>query len=779
MFMADTGTGVCGVGQSPGSGPGSGLCNPRKFSEKIALLTQRQAEDTAAFQEVMMDITSTRIQVQRARQSRSTGPFYGGSLPNVNQIGRSTSDVQGQLSGSSDNGCPSRFLHSMAERTQGDGRLSFPVRPNRRHNDNSPYRSLHLSPPPEPSWRRNWSGSSPMDRSHLMPPSSTHLNRTNSDSALHTSVRNTHTGETLSPNQHVLTSRNRHSVFPYPVPPIEENVFEGKPLRKPNKISTGIKLHKVPDTKSLSLPDQQYGDLLNVPSVLNGSGSLPDLSSLYLPSPQPAGVDYDKLSHSSCLITASSTGQLSGTFSHLGANEEEFPLPGLSVSLQGSFSNPLLQSSHSNPNIQSSLSSHSLSSSLSSASLNLSLSNPSLKSSPSNQSLQSFLSNSSLSGQSLQSATSHCSYSSGFGGSRSCSSSSLSCSPRPSSQAQVPLSRRRNPLSPLVLPTGGESRWLQSKQFSPVGSPTLSSITQGVLLNTNQLPKESRPPAYPQRQPPPECPPATLRALNGGPSQRQAPLTERFQQSRQEHKETAQQQNTVWQRQDVCDLQQPYQERRWRPHSSHLPCGNLDWNGQNTLSPQMVPTMPISRKHQAQARGRSSAHQKVHGQKDQIQMTEISSQMSSFMDNDTGLCNESSVLDHLQHESYIGLHLTPSQTQALSQQLGQLSKEPLVGDSGSQALLGKDGEINRNWAPGMSLYSPNQSTDDCHNVLVTGQTAYEDFSSVLPMLGFDMDTFSLDNPLQIDPLDLEELNMLADGEMIDNTVKGHCSNLLR
>uniref|UniRef100_A0A4W4G579 Transducer of regulated CREB activity N-terminal domain-containing protein n=1 Tax=Electrophorus electricus TaxID=8005 RepID=A0A4W4G579_ELEEL len=44
----------------PSVGPGSGASNPRKFSEKIALHTQRQAEETAAFQEVMMDITSTR-----------------------------------------------------------------------------------------------------------------------------------------------------------------------------------------------------------------------------------------------------------------------------------------------------------------------------------------------------------------------------------------------------------------------------------------------------------------------------------------------------------------------------------------------------------------------------------------------------------------------------------------------------------------------------------------------------------------------------------------------
>lgn len=57
--MSAVGTGACGPGA--GNAPGSGVANPRKFSEKIALHTQRQAEETAAFQEVMMDITSTRV----------------------------------------------------------------------------------------------------------------------------------------------------------------------------------------------------------------------------------------------------------------------------------------------------------------------------------------------------------------------------------------------------------------------------------------------------------------------------------------------------------------------------------------------------------------------------------------------------------------------------------------------------------------------------------------------------------------------------------------------
>lgn len=67
--MSATGSGGCGPG--PASGAGSGASNPRKFSEKIALHTQRQAEETAAFQEVMMDITSTRVSERRRQEEES------------------------------------------------------------------------------------------------------------------------------------------------------------------------------------------------------------------------------------------------------------------------------------------------------------------------------------------------------------------------------------------------------------------------------------------------------------------------------------------------------------------------------------------------------------------------------------------------------------------------------------------------------------------------------------------------------------------------------------
>ncbi|KAM9368393.1 LOW QUALITY PROTEIN: DENN domain-containing protein 4B [Phaethornis superciliosus] len=61
--MAAAGGAGAGPGPGSGSSTGTGASNPRKFSEKIALQKQRQAEETAAFEEVMMEICSTRSSV--------------------------------------------------------------------------------------------------------------------------------------------------------------------------------------------------------------------------------------------------------------------------------------------------------------------------------------------------------------------------------------------------------------------------------------------------------------------------------------------------------------------------------------------------------------------------------------------------------------------------------------------------------------------------------------------------------------------------------------------
>ncbi|KAL8184565.1 UNVERIFIED_CONTAM: hypothetical protein K2H54_020523 [Gekko kuhli] len=69
---AAAGAGPSSSSSSAGGGGGAGgscsaaaaaaaaASNPRKFSEKIALQKQRQAEETAAFEEVMMELGTTR-----------------------------------------------------------------------------------------------------------------------------------------------------------------------------------------------------------------------------------------------------------------------------------------------------------------------------------------------------------------------------------------------------------------------------------------------------------------------------------------------------------------------------------------------------------------------------------------------------------------------------------------------------------------------------------------------------------------------------------------------
>ncbi|XP_072532233.1 CREB-regulated transcription coactivator 2 isoform X2 [Salminus brasiliensis] len=475
--MAGTSAGAAGHGQwSVCAGSSSLTSNPRKFSEKIALHTQRQAEDTAAFREVMMDITSTRIQAQRLRQAKSLASYYGGSLPNVNQISKCSTESQDHL----------RLDHG-----QRDHRPIPLGRPSRRHTDSTPYLSFHLSPPSGPSWRRQWSTRSVNEKSQLDQLPVATLNRTNSDSALHTSVKITSNRDS-NPAQ-VLTACSRKSVFlqgnplfRHPVPLIEETVQEeGRPL-KSQKMPSVLPGCETPGNDNFPSPDLSC-PLLTAPS-LSTSGSLPDLSILRLPSAVSEAIYPEPQSHVTLLNSPISMQHLPGAAAHSSDMTDN-----LSSSLQTSTSNSLLQSSLSNPNLQTTLSSHSLVECFSSTSL--SLSNSSLQSSLSSQSLQSSLSSSSLSNQSVKSAASHCSYSSGIGG----SSSSLSCSPHTSGQGMVPRSAsswKRSQHNPLIVPSGGESVWQQPKQLLPSVSPTFCSITQGVPLDTTKVLQEAKPSTY-------------------------------------------------------------------------------------------------------------------------------------------------------------------------------------------------------------------------------------------------------------------------------------------
>ncbi|XP_009886061.1 PREDICTED: CREB-regulated transcription coactivator 2, partial [Charadrius vociferus] len=382
--------------------------------------------------------------------------------------------------------------HGLVERVQRDPRrMMSPLRRYVRQIDSSPYGPTYLSPPPEPSWRRTmpWSNF-PMEKGHLFRLPSA-LNRTNSDSALHTSVMNPNPQDAyLGPSQGAPPPSRRSGFLDgdadSKVPPIEETFDDNKHSLKPwdtKKLSSSSarpRSCEVPGIHIFPSPDQPANVPL-IPSALNTGGSLPDLTNLHFPSPLPTPLDPDETTYPS-LSGGNSTSNLANTMTHLGISGSMglgtgYDSPGLTSPMQSSLSNPSLQSSLSNPNLQASLRSPSLQSSLSNPSLQSSQSSSSIPSSLSNQSLPSSLS-SSLSNPSLptsprsqpmQSSPSNPSLPSGLSGS----------SYAPMVQASINTSpRRRVPLSPLTLPMGGDSRRQHPKQFSPTMSPTLSSITQ-------------------------------------------------------------------------------------------------------------------------------------------------------------------------------------------------------------------------------------------------------------------------------------------------------------
>ncbi|XP_068108544.1 CREB-regulated transcription coactivator 2 [Hyperolius riggenbachi] len=469
--------------------PGSSA--PRKFSEKIALQRQRQAEETAAFVEVMADLSSARVQVQKLRVAHMRGSCYGGSLPNVNQIGSGSAEFQGPPQSPLDSTRSTRH-HGLVERVHRDHRrMMSPMRRYMRQMDSSPYNMAYLSPHQENNFRRNlaW-GNHPSDTTQLFRLPSA-LNRTNSDSALHTSVMNPSAQEPYPAASQGIPTPNRRNAFPFPAPAIEEGQDDGSHLLKPcdakklPSASVRPKSCEVPGINIYPSADQPQ----NVPpvnSILNTGGSLPDLTNLHFPSPLHTPLDPEETGYNN-LSGGSSTGNLASTMNHLGISRSglhpTFTSPGFSSSgLQSTLNRQSLQSSLSNPNLQASLST---------ATLQTSFSNPSLQSSLSSQSLPSSLSNQSLS----PSASSH-SLTSVYSTPSSPSSSSSSSFPTLASATLNTSPHRRVPLSPLSMPMSGDGRRPHQKQFSPTMSPTLSSITQGVPLDTSKMSVDQRLPPY-------------------------------------------------------------------------------------------------------------------------------------------------------------------------------------------------------------------------------------------------------------------------------------------
>ncbi|XP_018619155.2 CREB-regulated transcription coactivator 3 isoform X2 [Scleropages formosus] len=337
--------------------PGSGASNPRKFSEKIALHNQKQAEETRAFEQLMTDLTVSRVQFQKIQQLRQTrAQYYGGSLPNVNQISNVSADFQGPFHSGLDSVRGTRH-HGLVERVHRDrNRINSPHRrPMDKHGrqvDSSPYGTVYLSPPPDNSWRR-----------------------TNSDSALHTSAMNPNPQDPFGMNQQMARcppQRNASvneaevdgsgDVFSFPALPNEEGLMGvSKPLpkqlleaKKVQSLASRPKSCEVPGINIFPSPEQNTG-LSHYQGTLNTGGSLPDLSNLHFPSPLPTPLDPEDGSYPN-LSGGSSTGNLPAAMMHLGIGNSQGLSSSLSnPSIQASLNNSQLHSSLSNPSIHSTL----------------------------------------------------------------------------------------------------------------------------------------------------------------------------------------------------------------------------------------------------------------------------------------------------------------------------------------------------------------------------------------------------------------------------------------
>ncbi|KAM4676371.1 CREB-regulated transcription coactivator 3 isoform 2-T2 [Discoglossus pictus] len=428
--------------------PASSSSNPRKFSEKIALHNQKQAEETRAFDELMTDLTVSRVQFQKLQQLRlaqSRAQYYGGSLPNVNQISSSPNDFQPSFH-HTDNIRGMRH-HGLVERVSRNRLHSPHHRPVEKHGrqcDSSPYGPVYLSPPPDNSWRR-----------------------TNSDSALHTSASTTKSQDPfLGGNQSALRAprppqRNpslqdgeidNFEVFSFPNTMNEENLLNvTKPLpkqlweaKKVQSMTSRPRSCEVPGIKVFPSSDQSTS-LSHFQGNLNTGGSLPDLTNLHFPPPLPTPLDPDDTAYGN-MGTENSTGGLPAAMTHLGIS-----------------SSPGMQNTHSNPSIQT----------LNSSSLGSSVNNHGPQSGRSNPTLHPSLRLASLSNPSLP-------------------TSAMGSSPR----------RRHTPVSPLTLTPGSESSRNVSGQYSPTSPLAMQPNSQAITMDRNPLsvPPLEPPPPYPLYQ---------------------------------------------------------------------------------------------------------------------------------------------------------------------------------------------------------------------------------------------------------------------------------------
>ncbi|XP_043684102.1 CREB-regulated transcription coactivator 1-like isoform X5 [Vespula pensylvanica] len=288
------------------------MANPRKFSEKIALLNQKEAQETAAFEAIMREVSDVTSRVASASSSVGASPTgsgvpdaplsvksagasppqssgkhlhinlgnqfrAGGSLPNVNNNANCANDTKEHHPSQHTGAVHSIDLktalsnleemqhNSMVYRSNERGRHMGvgPVRsrPMEKRHDTSPYSGVsYLSPSLPDTWRR-----------------------TNSDSALHQSANEACQSTTTMPHrrdQHNMSSGSNDN----------RETHHGS-IERPR---SSCEMPRVPGI-NIYLSSQPPGQQI---PIGNNTGSLPDLSNVHFPSPLHTPLDQEDHSSS-------------------------------------------------------------------------------------------------------------------------------------------------------------------------------------------------------------------------------------------------------------------------------------------------------------------------------------------------------------------------------------------------------------------------------------------------------------------------------------------------
>ncbi|NWW13225.1 CRTC1 protein, partial [Oreocharis arfaki] len=294
------------------------------------------------------------LQLQKTQYlqlGQSRGQYYGGSLPNVNQIGNSAMDLPFQHNGALaeafgavpvsltpfqssalDTSRTTRH-HGLVDRVYRDrNRLGSPHRRPLSVDKHGRQISLGAGPgassssssllspctapfssPPHPA------ADCPYGTVYLSPPSDTSWRRTNSDSALHQSTMTPAQQESFSGGSQDMQQKR---VLLLTVPGMEETTSDAdKTLSKQgwDTKKTGSSRPKsceVPGINIFPSADQENTTAL-IPATHNTGGSLPDLTNIHFPSPLPTPLDPEE-STFPALSSSNSTGNLAANLTHLG-----------------------------------------------------------------------------------------------------------------------------------------------------------------------------------------------------------------------------------------------------------------------------------------------------------------------------------------------------------------------------------------------------------------------------------------------------------------------------